>query len=531
MSACGTGVRDRSLERLSTGTFDVLVVGGGIVGARIAFEASRSGLKVALVDAGDFGGATSSASGKLVHGGLRYLRTGKVRLVREALRERRVLVERVAPHLVYRLPLLLASVERGHSRYSTVVAGPFAYWVLDGFRKPAPRFATAGEAGELVPQLRTGIPCVLLEEAMTDDGRLTLATVKAAVSAGAVTANYVRVVELERSRGTLSGAVLKRLDGEGLLTVRCRTVVNATGPWLDHLRLLEDPKRKPAVRLSKGVHLVLPPEAEWRAAFTLSLDDGRHVYAVPWRGMLLLGTTDTAYEGDPGAVTPVPAEVAYLLATASRFLPEEMLRPDRVSCSFSGLRVLPRSDEGTYEATREHVVRVGPAGMISVGGGKLTTHRLIALDALRRLPPELRPRTLRPNLDPLPGSSPPDARALHVRLDASTARHLMELYGGEAEKLLRYATRFPDAFEKVHPEGPDIWAQVYHAADEEWAVTIEDVVRLRTTLGIRGLASDEVRARISSALAIPSQAYHDGSPSWFQPVTERTTFRHNLRFV
>ena len=413
---------------MSTGTFDVLVVGGGIVGARIAFEASRSGLKVALVDAGDFGGATSSASGKLVHGGLSYLRTGKVRLVREAHRERRVLVE------------------------------------------------------------------------------------------------------LERSRGTLSGAVLKRLDGEGLLTVRCRTVVNATGPWLDHLRLMEDPKRKPAVRLSKGVHLVLPPEADWRAAFTLSLDDGRHVYAVPWRGMLLLGTTDTAYEGDPGAVTPVPAEVAYLLATASRFLPEEMLRPDRVSCSFAGLRVLPRSDEGTYEATREHVVRVGLAGMISVGGGKLTTHRLIALDALRRLPPELRPRTLRPNLDPLPGSSPPDVRVLHVRLDASTARHLMELYGGEAEKLLRYATRFPDAFEKVHPQGPDIWAQVYHAADEEWAVTIEDVVRRRTTPGIRGLASDDVRARISSALAIPSQADHDGTPSWFQPVTDRTTFRHNLRF-
>lgn len=106
----------------------------------------------------------------------------------------------------------------------------------------------------------------------------------------------------------------------------------------------------------------------------------------------------------------------------------------------------------------------------------------------------------------------------------------MELYGGEAEKLLRYATRFPDAFEKVHPEGPDIWAQVYHAADEEWAVTIEDVVRRRTTLGIRGLASDDVRARISSALAIPSQAYNDGSPPWFQPVTDRTTFRHNLRF-
>ena len=527
MSACG--VRDRSLERLSTGTFDVLVVGGGIVGARIAFEASRAGLKVALVDAGDFGGATSSASGKLIHGGLRYLRTRSFRFIREAHRERHVLLERVAPHLVRRLPFLLASVERGRSRYSTIFAGPLVYWALDGFRGSAPRLVTNGEVGELVPQLRSAVPCVLLEEAMTDDGRLTLATVRAAVRTGAVAANYVRVIELERSRGRISGAVLKRRDGEGLVTVHCRTVVNATGPWLDHLRLLEDPKREPAVRLSKGVHLVLPPEGEWRAAFALSLDGGRHVYAVPWRGMLLLGTTDTTYEGEPGAVALDPAEAAYLLATASRFLPEEVLRPDRVLCSFAGLRVLPRNDGGTYEAPREHIVRVGPAGMISIGGGKLTTHRLVALDALRRLPPELRPRKLRPNLDPLPGSSPPDERALHVRLDAATARHLMELYGGEAERLLRYATRLPDAFEKVHPEGPDIWAQVYHAADEEWAMTVEDVVRRRTTLGIRGLATDDVRARISSTLAIPRRAYRDGSSSWFQPVTDGTTFRHNLR--
>ena len=430
MNVWGAGLREGSLERLSTGTFDVLVVGGGIVGARVAFEASRAGLKVALVDAGDFGGATSSASGKLVHGGLRYLRTGKVSLVREAHRERRVLIERVAPHLVRRLPFLLASAEQGRSRYSTVVAGPLAYWALDGFRKPAPRLVTAGEVGDLVPQLQTGVPCVLLEEAVTDDGRLTLATVKAAVGAGAVAANYLRVVGFERSRGTISGAVLERPDGEDPITVRCRTVVNATGPWLDHLRLLEDPKREPAVRLSKGVHLVLPPEGEWRAAFTLSLDGSRHVYAVPWRGMLLLGTTDTPYEGDPGAVAPDTAEERYLLAAASRFLSEERLRPDRVSCSFAGPRVLLRGDGGTYEASREHVVRVGPAGMISVGGGKLTTHRLVALDALRALPAELRPRKLRPNADPLPGALPPDARDLHLRLDDATARHLIGLYGG-----------------------------------------------------------------------------------------------------
>jgi glycerol-3-phosphate dehydrogenase len=136
VSSCGRAVRQRSLERLSAGTFDVLVVGGGIVGARIALEASRAGLKVALVDAGDFGGATSSASGKLVHGGLRYLRTRSFRFVREAHRERHILAGRIAPHLVHRLPFLLASVEQGRSRYSTVVAGPLAYWALDGFGGP-----------------------------------------------------------------------------------------------------------------------------------------------------------------------------------------------------------------------------------------------------------------------------------------------------------------------------------------------------------------------------------------------------------
>ena len=177
-------MREISLQRLQAEIFDVLVIGGGILGARISFEASRAGLKVALVDAGDFGGATSSASGKLVHGGLRYLRKGKVRLVCEANRERRILAGRVAPHLVRRLPFVLAS--DGPSRRS-MVAGLLAYWALDGFRRPAPRHVSAGEMRGLIPALRTEdfAFCALIEEATVDDGRLTLATVKAAVGAGA----------------------------------------------------------------------------------------------------------------------------------------------------------------------------------------------------------------------------------------------------------------------------------------------------------------------------------------------------------
>jgi len=156
--------------------------------------------------------------------------------------------------------------------------------------------------------------------------------------------------------------------------------------------------------------------------------------------------------------------------------------------------------------------------MISVAGGKLTTHRVIALDALRRLPAQLRPRRLRLSSEPLPGSEPTDAHALRARLDAGTAEHLIQLYGGEAQNLLRYAAHLPEALERVHPQGPDIWAQVYYAADEEWAMTVDDVVRRRTTLSIRGLATDEVRARIScilgaSKVARPAYVPHLGKPS------------------
>ena len=504
MNGFGAAARGRSLERLGAERFDVLVVGGGIVGARVAFEAARAGLKVALVDAGDFGGATSSASGKLVHGGLRYLRTGDVRLVRRALGERRVLSDRVAPHLVRRLPFLLLA-GRLPARPS-LVAGQISYWALDGFRGTAPRLVGAGEAGGLVPPLRAPGPYALLEEAVTDDGRLTLATVGAAVLAGAVAVNHLRVVALERARGGgVCGARLEGREGEGTLAVRCRSVVNAAGPWLDEVRLLEDPKREPATRLSKGTHLVLSREGDWRAAVAYASEGGGHVYAVPWHGMLLLGTTDAPYEGDPAAVAPDPGEEAYLLEAASAFLPRELVRPEKVRCSFAGLRVLAPGDGGTYDASRGHVLRIGPGGMVSVGGGKLTTHRLVALDALRALPTEVRPRIRRPDSRPLPGSGPCDVRELHATLrgalDVRGAEHLVALYGGEAGGLLRYAARFPGALDRVHPEGPDVWAQVLYAAEREWAVTAEDVLRRRTTLEVRGLATKWVRREISSVLA------------------------------
>lgn len=493
--------RERALEELRRGVFDVLVIGGGIVGSRVAWDAARVGLRVALVDAGDFGGATSSASARLVHGGLRYLRTGEVRLVRTALRERNVLASRVAPHLVRPLPFVLASARSTRQR-SKCAAGLLAYAALDNFRQPLPRLVSGREVDHLVPPIRSEALGLLaaFQEARTNDARLTLATVTAAARAGVVVANYLRVVKLDPAPGNISRVLLEGRGSEGMVGVACRAVVNATGPWVDTLRRMEDPGCRPLARLSKGVHVVVRPADEWRAALAVSLDDNRHLYAVPDEDTILLGTTDTEYLGDPRSVVPEPAEVSSLLDAASEFLAREALRPERVISAFAGLRVLPRGDAAPSFASREHLLSVGRGGMVSVAGGKLTTHRQIALDALRHLPPEVRPRRLALRDEPLPGAYLPAARDLASRLDASTLDHLLHLYGGEAEHLFAHAALSPNTLERVTPEAPDVWAQVHHAISSEWALTVDDIVQRRTTLGLRGLDTPRVRARISAVL-------------------------------
>jgi glycerol-3-phosphate dehydrogenase len=492
-----SGSRVRALEELGAGVFDVLVIGGGIIGSRVAFDAAGYGLRVALVDAGDFGGATSGASARLIHGGLRYLGTGGVRLVRAALRERDVLASRIAPHLVRPQPFLL-SVAGGKRERSRCAAGLFLYAALGGFRGPLPRFATPEEAACLVPPLRARdlASHAIFQEATTDDSRLTLATVTAAARSGAVVANYLQVVNIEPgriSRVTLRGR-------EGTLAIRCRSLVNATGPWVDRIRRMEDPGCVPIARLSKGVHVVLRCDEQWRAAVAVSLEGGHHLYAVPCEGTILLGTTDEEYEGDPARVAAEPADISYLLRLAGQFVDREMLLEQRVISAFAGLRVLPRGEDATLDASRDHLLSVGPGGMVSVAGGKLTTHRRIALDVMRYLPDTVRPRRLRLGEIPLPCASLSRPRDHYSRVDGSTVDHLERLYGGEAGIVLAYREEFPIATERIIPGVPDLWAQVYHAIREEWAVTADDVIHRRTTLGLRGFDSPELRRMISALL-------------------------------
>ncbi|MDQ3361654.1 MAG: FAD-dependent oxidoreductase [Actinomycetota bacterium] len=304
----------------------------------------------------------------------------------------------------------------------------------------------------------------------------------------------MRVDALSLVPGGVSRVLVSGYDAE--IEVQTRAVVNATGPWLDGLRRQEDAGCEPLTRLSKGVHLVLDTREAWTAAVAVSLEDGGHLYAVPCDGPILLGTTDDEYVEDPGDLTVLPGDVASLLDKATAILPKTMTDPRAVLFAYAGLRVLPMGNGVTAAAPRGHLLGVGRGGMVSVGGGKLTTHRAIALDVLRRLPPEVRPRRLRPDFTPLPGGSQ-RCPGLH---EDPVRRHLLRVYGSEAGDVISGAAGSPDGLEPIAPGGPDVWAQVHYAAREEWAVTVEDVVRRRTSLALRGLDSPQAREVISALL-------------------------------
>jgi glycerol-3-phosphate dehydrogenase len=505
----GADTRESALEQLATRRFDLLVVGAGIVGAGVAAEAARAGLAVALVDRGDFGGETTSASSKLIHGGLRYLRLGDVGLVREAHQERRLLMRTTAPHLVRRLPFLLPLYRDGPYGPVLVQAGLALYSALA--RARLSRLLSPESARMRVPALRLdGLrSCGLYADAVTHDGRLALESVRAAADAGATVVNYAEVRAFRIARGRIAGA---EIDVEGgVVSVSARAVVNATGPWVDQVRLLEDPAARPSIRLSKGVHVLVALDRPWTAALTLPQDDVRVSFAVPWQGMLLLGTTDTLHDGAPGTPAVTADDIDQVLAEAAVGIEPDLLRREAIRSTFAGLRVLPLGRGGTTSARRETVVSRGPAGMTSVAGGKLTTFRRIAVGVLAGLGPELGLQRIDPRPWPLPGAVDPslqEARLARIApaLEPSARAHLTHLYGSRTEDVLSLAADDPHLLQPLHPDGPDLAVQVLYAVRREWARTPDDVLRRRTTVAVRGLATTEVVARVSDLISRPAPA-------------------------
>ncbi|MET8678667.1 glycerol-3-phosphate dehydrogenase/oxidase [Streptomyces sp. NPDC004647] len=511
--------RAETRERLSKATYDLLVIGGGILGTSVAWHAAQSGLRVAMVDAGDFAGATSSASSKLVHGGLRYLQTGAVKLVAENHHERRVLAKDVAPHLVNPLTFYLPVYKGGPVGATKLGAGVFAYSALSAFgdgvgKVISPAKALAGNPGLRTENLKA---VAVYYDHQMNDSRVAVMTVRAAVESGAVVLNHAEVTGLRFTHGRVTGAELKdRLDGTEF-GVDARVVLNATGPWVDHLRKLEDKGAAPSIRLSKGAHIVLKRKAPWKAAMATPIDKYRITFALPWEDQLLLGTTDEAYEGDPADVRATETDIQQILDEAAFSVRDENLSPDLITYAFAGLRVLPGGPGGTESAKRETVVSEGRGGMLSVAGGKWTTYRHIGrtvMNKLAQLPgtplnEDMEPLSRLPRRVPLPGIANPNAvahrllvdREPGVRMDPLTARQLATHYGSLSFDIARLVNEDPALGERIHPDGPEIWAQVVYARDHEWAETVDDVLRRRTTLTIRGQDSEDVRARVKEMLA------------------------------
>ena len=484
MTEFSARTRAANLERMRTESFDVLVVGGGVVGAGVARDVACRGFATALVDRGDFASGTSGKTSRLVHGGLRYLRNYRFGLVRRAVRERDLLL-RNAPGLVHPLPFLIpAYADHGPSR-ALLRFGLFLYDLLSK-EKTLPRRAwlSAEEAREREPRIAgPGLGGAgLYYDAWTDDSRLVLAIVQDAAAVGAIVANYVEVEGLVRQGGRVAGARLRDAMRGASFEVSARFVVNATGVWLDRVRTA---RRGPTIRPTKGIHVLVPrAKIGNRSALALSAKrDGRVVFVLPWRNLALVGTTDTDFRGDPDRVVPDSEDVAYLLETVNAAFPDAHLSPADVVSAYAGLRPLLRkggAEKSESDISRDHAILWDPDGLISVTGGKLTTHRIMAEEVGGLLALRLRrPRSSATRNRPLGPPASPWDEFTGLGFDEETALHLQGRYAPEQ---MRRFLGAPSARERILRSTPHTWAEVDIAMDEEMAMTIADVLVRRLGL-------------------------------------------------
>ncbi len=512
MTEFSARTRAVNLDRMRKESFDVLVVGGGIVGAGVARDVACRGFATALVDRGDFASGTSGKTSRLVHGGLRYLQNYRFGLVRRAVRERDLLL-RNAPSLVHPLPFLIpAYADHGPGR-TLLRFGLLLYDFLSK-EKTLPRrsWLSPAEARAREPRIAvrglTGAGSYY--DAWTDDSRLVLAIVQDAAAVGAIVANHVEVERLVHQQGRVAGAHVRDAIAGASFEVSARFVVNATGVWLDRVRTA---RRGPTIRPTKGIHVFVPrAKIGNRSALALSArSDGRVVFVLPWGNLALVGTTDTDFRGDPDWVVPDSGDVAYLLETVNAAFPDAHLGPADVVSAYAGLRPLLRkggAEKSESDISRDHAIFWDPDGLISVTGGKLTTHRLMAEEVGGLLALRLRrPRSSATRNRPL---GPPVSlldEFTDLGFDEETALHLQGRY---APAQVRRFLGASSARERILPSTPHPWAEVDIAMHEEMAMTLADLLVRRLGLfyespdqGVRAAAM--VAERMGGVLGWDSQ--------------------------
>lgn len=477
--------RDATLRQLTSSQFDLLIIGGGITGAGIARDAAMRGLSVALIEADDFAAGTSSRSSKLIHGGLRYLAMGDVALVRESALERKA-VHRLAPHLAEPCWMLVPARSRmGLMKFRT---GLTAYEKLGAVDEADLHRNWSGE--ELayhepkLDQRRHPHACAY-REYLTDDARLVLAVLRAAAGAGAVIASRLAVQSLLRDGDRVVGVrATSSLDGAEV-EVRARVVVNAAGPWADRVAALEAQREGPRLHLSKGVHVVLPASRlPVRNLVVMTTADKRSIFAIPKGNTVYLGTTDSSYHGQDWLWPEITAEdVSYLLEPVSRYFDVPAPGLDDVTAAWAGLRpLIAEPGKQAREMSRKDEIWIGPGGMVTIAGGKLTGFRKMAEDIMtavggqldRELPPP-------PPLEALPGGdfagdlehlgkSLPKAG----QLGRACSDRLVRLYGSETREVLGLGA------EPLVEGGEVLRGEVEWAVTREAAHSLEDVIYRRT---------------------------------------------------
>jgi glycerol-3-phosphate dehydrogenase len=525
--------------------FDLVVIGGGINGAGIARDAALRGLRVAVLEQADFASGTSSRSSKLIHGGLRYLQHGEIRLVLESTRERERL-RRLAPHLVRPMRFVFPLYAGGRVGRWGLTAGLWAYDLLAGLRNvKRHRMLGAHAVAEAEPRLRTeGLKGAgLYWDCWTNDARLVIETMLSAVGEGAIVLSYVRVDGFEKDDGRIVGVNATDTPSGRRLQVRGRVVVNAAGPWLDDVCNLDEPG-PPRLRLTKGVHVVVPrARVGNRAAWVLTaVRDGRVMFVIPWGEHSLIGTTDTDHEG--GASTPPtvePDDVAYLLDTVNHYAPAAALTSADVVGAYAGLRPLiaPEDAPSPSAVSREEEIFESASGLLSIGGGKLTTYRLIARDVVDRVVRALA-RVGRSDVGPCRTADVPlaggtaDVEALAESaarndghgLAAPALEHLAGRYGERVSEVLAAVRDDATLADPVLPDHPDRRAEIVAAVEHEWAVTLEDVLLRRTQLGLLDAAgtadvADEVAALMAKRLGWSDEAARAAAEAYVRTVREQ----------
>jgi glycerol-3-phosphate dehydrogenase len=507
----GPSQRDRSWEALQHNDFDVLVIGGGVTGAGVALDAATRGLRTALVEMSDFASGTSSRSSKLFHGGLRYLEQLNFGLVREALHERELMLTRIAPHLVRPVSFLYPLRHRGWER-PYVGAGLALYDTMAGHNSlPRHRHLTRTGARALAPALRSNalVGALLYYDAQTDDARHTLTVVRTAAHYGATVRSSTKVVGLRRDAGRVVGASLLDVETGQQAEVTARVVVNCTGVWTDDVQELGGTRGHFHVRASKGVHLVVPRDRINSETGLILRTTQSVLFVIPWGNQWLVGTTDTDWNLDKAHPAATSADIDYLLDQVNSVLQTPLTRDDILGV-YAGLRpLLTGESEETSQLSREHAVARTMPGLVSVAGGKYTTYRIMARDAVDvavedlegTVPASVTERTPLLGADGYAAlSNAVEALGRRWDLPAWRIRRLLGRYGSLIDEVLTPALDDPALRRPVPGADEYLAAEIRYAVTHEGALHLEDVLTRRTRISVevadRGVGASDAVARL-----------------------------------